>query len=773
MRHKLIRTVVAGVSAAVAVGVVAIAGDSNPVQDVRLLSGAAWFSSSKVGQLTLLDGASAEVSAQVQVAPAGNLLEVVQQGSTAYAVDQSAGTVRRVDGTTFDITQPQAPIPDARTGLTAVAGPTALYTLDTQRGILASTDPRTLTRRGEMISVASRLTAGTATVDDDGTLWTIDTATGELHRVAGEIRTRHPKVAQPGQSTITIANGHPVVIDRAGRKATSVQSTTGSVGTSVDLDIRDDDTIQVSGSPHKDRLYVIAGRGVLSICDLTASTCDTAIPLTAGNEFGAAVETANRLFVPNYTTGEVWIVDLGQNKVVAKPAVLQAGKFQLLTRDGVVFYNDVQSEKAGVIHLDGTFTPTAKYDPADPDKGVKTPPNSNNPNPGQQQTQSPPQQTQIPTRTGTPQDPDQPQQPNDPNQPPKPPDPNQSPEPRLKITMSDTTPTSDQPIELTVENTNGSPVRVANWTFGDGNNGTGASTSHRWAAARETPYQVTVSATMADDQQAALAVAVVVSDKPTFKLTVQPPTGGTITGNGINCPGTCTTDVVADTVIELTAVPDSSHRVGTWTGCTSTTNKCSVTMTDANKTVSHAFTDAPPEIVTLRVTAPANGRITGGAINCPGTCTTDVQKGTDVTLTATASDTVSHELSSWGGACSGRAATCRVSVDADNTTVSAAFVEKPKFIIVVRAQRAPDPPGDGTVSVNGGTPCETNCAINVTAYRDEVLVLKAKANPREPPRHFYFSRWEGGAPYCGSAEICNYTVTGNAEVTGYFKFTAA
>src|SRR5262245_22058479 len=79
----------------------------------RLMSGSAWLPSSQVGQLTLLDGASAEVAAQVQVAAAGDHLDAVQQGSNAYAVNRSTGSVRRVDGATFEVSPPAVLIPDA------------------------------------------------------------------------------------------------------------------------------------------------------------------------------------------------------------------------------------------------------------------------------------------------------------------------------------------------------------------------------------------------------------------------------------------------------------------------------------------------------------------------------------------------------------------------------------------------------------------------------------------------------------------------------------
>lgn len=82
----------------VTVVIIVGAGHGYPQQQSAMGSGAAWLVPAKVGQLALLDGTSAEVAAQVQVAPAGDAITVVQQGSTAYAIGRTAGTVRRVNG---------------------------------------------------------------------------------------------------------------------------------------------------------------------------------------------------------------------------------------------------------------------------------------------------------------------------------------------------------------------------------------------------------------------------------------------------------------------------------------------------------------------------------------------------------------------------------------------------------------------------------------------------------------------------------------------------
>src|SRR5204863_7708938 len=55
----------------------------------------------------------------------------------------------------------------------------------------------------------------------------------------------------------------------------------------------------------------------------------------------------------------------------AQPQVLDPRtRFELVGRDGVVFYNDPQTEHAGVLRLDGGFTAVPKYDPKHPGNGV-------------------------------------------------------------------------------------------------------------------------------------------------------------------------------------------------------------------------------------------------------------------------------------------------------------------------------------------------------------------------------------------------------------------
>src|SRR4029453_1519851 len=50
--------------------------------------------------------------------------------------------------------------------------------------------------------------------------------------------------------------------------------------------------------------------------------------------------------------------------------VVPGTEFELFERDGIVFYNDPGSERAGVVRVDGTFSEVDKYDPDRPGAGL-------------------------------------------------------------------------------------------------------------------------------------------------------------------------------------------------------------------------------------------------------------------------------------------------------------------------------------------------------------------------------------------------------------------
>jgi hypothetical protein len=632
-----------------------------PATRPHLLSGTAWLASSQIGALTLLDGSSAEVAAQVQVAPAGTRLDVVQQGTTAYAVNHGDGSVRRVDGATFTVGPPVVPLPEAGAGLAVFAGPGAVYALDPGRGILSGADPRSLAPRLGPVSVAPSLATEGAAFDDSGRLWLLDPGTGDLVWVDKDGRHTRRGAAQPGGGMLVLAGGAPVLVDPAARTASLLDRRTGAARGTTDLDLRPGDRIHATGSTgsagsagagNAAHLYVVAARGVLNVCDLTAEACPTVVPLGGpGADLGPAVESGRRVFVPDYATGEVWIVDLDQPRVVARPKVLDPRThFQLLSRDGVVFFNDPDSEHAGVIRLDGGVRAVPKYDPGAKDRsksGPKPKPSGSGRTPPPGKAPAPaPAPAPVPT-----------------------PDPSG---PAVHITVSTNQPRVGESIGLGLVADSGPAPTGAHWDFGDGTEGDGLPVTHTWTA--EGNYLVTAKATLPGNKKVTASL--------TLQLTVRPPviarltvaTQGSGTGAvssqpvGIGCPGACTADFGIGGTVTLTAVAGAGAEFTGWGGACAgagTALDCTVTIPAGGASVSASFATRPR----LHLTVTGSGSVTGSGISCAGDCVIALDAGQRVTLTAVPGP--NFDFTGWSGACGAGTGTCTVTMNGDQAAGAA------------------------------------------------------------------------------------------------------
>ena len=154
-------------------------------------------------------------------------------------------------------------------------------------------------------------------------------------------------------------------------------------------------------------------------------------------------------------------------------------------------------------------------------------------------------------------------------------------------------------------------------------------------------------------------------------LTVTRNGGGTVTGGKINCGTACGMFAPAGTVISLIANPGGLVFTG-WDGaCSGTQTTCAVTVNGATQ-VTASFL---PQF-TLSVGRSNPGSVsatpTGNdrALDCGSNCSAKFTQGTTVTLTAT--PPAGKTFASWGGACSGTAPTCTLTI-AKDTSVQANF----------------------------------------------------------------------------------------------------
>jgi hypothetical protein len=371
MLRRRVAIVVAPVLALGSLGLLAQAGGTPPVR-VDLRSGGAWVAST-VGLMTLIDGSSAQVVARVDVGDGSPDLTAVQSGAVGYAVDGGRGTVVRVDPRTFAAGPPTAVVADASGRVVARAGDRSVYVVDEGRGRVAVADAGDLTvRRGDEVSLADGVRS--SVVDRDGRLWLLGETSGDLVWFDGPERHTRPRVVDdPAGAELVVAGGVPVIVDRAGRSVRRIGRDGGDTARAC-IDMRgDDDSIRFGAAAGGDRVYAVSGdQGVLRVSDLATGGCaSVAVTVAgAGSELGAPVEVGGRVFVPDFTTGKVAVVDVDRDRMVVTDQPVAEGRFELFVQDGFVFFNDPDSERAGVIHVDGSVSRVVKYDPADPDAGV-------------------------------------------------------------------------------------------------------------------------------------------------------------------------------------------------------------------------------------------------------------------------------------------------------------------------------------------------------------------------------------------------------------------
>jgi hypothetical protein len=525
---------------------VASRGDGFPVSGLSLSGGGAWLASSEVGQMSLIDGASAELAAKVKVADPPTRLEAVQAGAGAYAIDRSRGTLVRVDGRTYETSPAVSVIPGASTGLQAFAGRQTLFVLDRTRGLLVAADPVSLRIRQQLPVVAS-VAEGAGVVDGADRLWLLDQATGDLVWLDGGDRRSLPRVADPARARLVRVGERVALVDPASRTVQVLDPRSGrpSARGCVDVDA-DDTSVQVNGSTTAPNVYLVSGRrGLLLVSDVERGQCATAVLVSdPGADLGVPQEAAGRVFVPNYSTGTVVVVDLTTRRVVADPKVLDPGRFELLSKDGVVFYNDPDSQRAGVIRLDGTRRPVRKYNPENPGQGLVQPGEGARPPQGGGPTSS---LTQQPPAGSTPR-------------------PRQPVSAAVQIQASATRARVADPITFRIVATSGGGIAAARWSFGDHATAEGVEVSHAWQ--RPGTFTVLVQATLPNGRQEAVSASVVIDTTTPLDPGPRPGPGP---GPG---PVTSSSSSSTTTLSSTTTSSSSTTTSSSSTTTTSTTGRC-------------------------------------------------------------------------------------------------------------------------------------------------------------------------------------------------------
>jgi hypothetical protein len=319
----------------------------------------AWLSNDSNGSVTHANGLSGEADSRVTVAnAAGHPLSVVQDGNTVIVVDTVTGAVTRIDPAQLTVTQS---VSYGSPHVQVVAGGGHAYAVDPARGLVQPIDLGTLSALGSPVSLRAPL--GTAAVDQHGTVWVPELATGNVVPVTGSAPGVPVPVGAPGDAlALTVARGAPVVTD-----ATNATMTVLLAGgrQAVNLPAGSADLVAPAAtdgvlvpvlSPATHRLVIVD----------TSTAQTTAVALTGftDDRLGPPQVLGGRVYLPDNSTGRLIVYDastgalLNQITVSGKP-----GRLELFLHDGLLWANDASGTAAVSIDSTGTARQISKYSP--------------------------------------------------------------------------------------------------------------------------------------------------------------------------------------------------------------------------------------------------------------------------------------------------------------------------------------------------------------------------------------------------------------------------
>jgi hypothetical protein len=242
-----------------------------------------------------------------------------------------------------------------------------------------------------------------------------------------------------------------------------------------------------------------------------------------------------------------------------------------------------------------------------------------------------------------------------------------------------------------------------------------------------------------------------------FTLTLNRSGNGTVTSSpgGISCGSDCTEVYTGGTVVKLSAAPASGSTFANWSGNADCSDG-SVTM-NANISCTAVFNLITAYTLTVARAGAGTGTVTSSptGINCGSTCSTTLNSGTAVTLTA--APTLGSTFAGWSGNCTAAGSvtmtgnmSCTATFNSSGYTLTSTVVNE-----VTSSGTA-----SGTiVSDPVGISCGTDCSENYPAGQMVTLTPKPAANSK-------FKAWTGHADCAdGSVKIdANKTCTATFTV---------
>jgi hypothetical protein len=369
------RLVVLGVTVGLvaALGTVVLIGRGESAPSLTLQSGADWFPTTSQGSVTLIDGTRADRVTRVDgVATPNGHVDVAQEGPDALVLDRATAAVRRVDGATWTASSPLTIGTPGDSTLAVTTGGGAAWVVTASGSEVEQLDPASMTIVGDAHALPRPVVADA--VAPDGQLWEIESS-GEVRAFRNASQRTIQAMLGAGPWSLTLVGERPVVVDQSDGKAYVLDPDSGTPKQTVCVDapVTPPPLLSGAGADAPWLVAVAPQAGALVVSDLNTGTCRTIglTDTTPQARYGRAVEKGRLIYVPDFVTGHVLVIDPaappGHELKANVNLALPASTIDLSVDDNRVWFDQVGGDHAGVITENLQAFEISKSDPGSGD----------------------------------------------------------------------------------------------------------------------------------------------------------------------------------------------------------------------------------------------------------------------------------------------------------------------------------------------------------------------------------------------------------------------
>ncbi|GAA2128900.1 fibronectin type III domain-containing protein [Glycomyces algeriensis] len=320
-------------------------------RDSELEDESLWLWTTPAGEIARVNGLTAATDVRFPLTDAaGNEVQIVQTDSHLLLREIASGKVSAIDLSTLELTGEAATAPGE--GVRLALADEGAFIIDQTQGLVNQVDPSTLTAIGDPLQFPAGLTGGA--FDRGGKLWVGVPREGTIVQIEpkdeGAKTIATEVVAEPRQElALTVLGDGVAVLNSTAKQMTTIRSDGRKSVTDVEL-AGPAETADTSPGTIAS-VTVTDPPSVITVNDEESK--HFAIDAAPSNLLGASVEFHQRIYVPDGTSGLVWVYDLDGKELDRIEIDAGGGPVEMYHTGDTLFANAVNTNAAVVVSSDG------------------------------------------------------------------------------------------------------------------------------------------------------------------------------------------------------------------------------------------------------------------------------------------------------------------------------------------------------------------------------------------------------------------------------------